>query len=112
MGNFIYVGIKGSVLALVRATGQVAWQTALKSSDFVNVIRDGEDLFATTRGEVFCLDANSGKIRWGNALKGMGWGVVSVAASDGHTNLATAEQHRRAQQQAAGFANGAPTGGI
>src|ERR1035438_9098367 len=34
----IFIGIKGSVVALNRATGQQVWATHLKGSDFVNVV--------------------------------------------------------------------------
>ena len=45
----IYLGIKGSVLALDRRTGSEVWRTPLKGADFVNVVLDGDALFATAR---------------------------------------------------------------
>ena len=79
--SLIYLGIRGTVVALDGKTGQERWRTALKSRDFVNVALNGDSLLATVRGEVFCLDPNTGRIRWANPLKGLGFGLVSIAGS-------------------------------
>jgi outer membrane protein assembly factor BamB len=99
----IYLGIKGSVLALDSASGQQLWATSSKGSDFVNIALDGGDLYAATRGEVFCLDPDSGIIRWHNPLKGYGWGLVSFAGEGMTQNvpILAEEKRRREQQQAA-----------
>jgi outer membrane protein assembly factor BamB len=75
----IYLGIKGSVIALDTTTGQPLWTTHLKGSDFVNVVLDGDNLYAATHGEVFCLDPKTGAARWHNPLRGFGLGLVSIA---------------------------------
>jgi len=36
--DLVFIGIKASVVALDRATGQQVWATHLKGSDFVNVV--------------------------------------------------------------------------
>lgn len=98
----IYLGVKGSVVAVDSATGQLVWETDLKGVDFVNVIIDGNNLFATTRGEIYCLDPQGGGIRWHNPLKGYGLGLVTIAA-DGvapNTAVIAAEKRRRDQEQA------------
>ena len=51
----------------------------MKVADFVNVALDNNKLFAATRGELFCLDPQSGEVRWHNPLKGFGLGLVSIA---------------------------------
>ena len=61
--KFIYLGVKGSVIAVNSVNGQQLWATSLKGSDFVNVVLDGNNLYATARGEIFCLDPNTGIIR-------------------------------------------------
>src|SRR5690606_37705400 len=38
----------------------------------------GDSLFATFSGEIFCLDAATGTVRWHNRLGKLGVGVVSV----------------------------------
>ena len=102
MSKIIYLGVKGSVVAIDSATGQLIWSTDLKGGQFVNVVLDGNNLFATTRGEIFCLDPQGGGIRWHNPLKGYGLGVISIAG-EGIPQNATlgAEKIRRDQQQAA-----------
>lgn len=76
--NHVCVGIKESVIALDRSTGNIVWQTRLKGSDFVNVVGDGAEVLAVTVGEVFCLDLASGVIKWHNPLKGWGTGLASL----------------------------------
>ena len=80
--------------------------TSLKGGEFVNVVLDGNNLYATARGEVFCLDPNTGIIRWHNPLKGYGWGLVSIAGEGISQNdsLLAAEKRRRDQQAAASSA--------
>jgi outer membrane protein assembly factor BamB len=101
--KFIYLGVKGSVIALNPANGEQLWAASLKSSDFVNVVLDGNSLYAATRGEIFCLDPQTGAIRWHNPLKGYGLGLVSIAGEGIAQNLSVlaAERRRREQQQAA-----------
>ena len=104
--KMIYLGVKGSVVAVNSTTGQLVWETSLKGADFVNVILDGNNLFATTRGEIFCLDPQGGGIRWHNPLKGYGLGLVTMAADGVPPNVAAvaAEKRRRDQEQASAAA--------
>lgn len=101
--KFIYLGVKGSVMALNSANGQQLWATSLKGCEFVNVVLDGNNLYATARGEIFCLNPQTGIIRWHNPLKGYGWGLVSIAGEDiaQNTSALSEEKRRRDQQQAA-----------
>ena len=77
--SLMYIGMKGTVLAIDRRTGAEQWRTHLKGSDFVNVVVGVEEVFATARGELFCLDPATGRIRWHNPLTGMGWGLITIA---------------------------------
>jgi outer membrane protein assembly factor BamB len=79
--SLVYLGIRGTVIALDRRTGAEQWRTPLKGSDFVNVVLDGELLLATARGEIFALHPGTGRILWNNPLKGMGWGLATIANS-------------------------------
>jgi outer membrane protein assembly factor BamB len=100
----IYVGIKGSVIVLDAATGRQVWATKLKGSDFVNVVVEGEKIFAATYGEVFCLDRQSGRVLWHNELKGYGRGLVSIATDGGskcEPTVLAAEKARRDAEAAA-----------
>jgi outer membrane protein assembly factor BamB len=107
--KFIYLGIKGSVIAVDAADGREVWAQKLKGSDFVNVVLDGNDLFATTHGEVFCLAPRTGKLRWHNPLKGYGWGLVSIAGAgvSENTLLLLAEKRRQEEDSATATSNSA-----
>jgi outer membrane protein assembly factor BamB len=79
--NLLYVGIYNSVVALDTKTGNEAWRVKLGGMSFVNVYFDGTDLFASSKGEVFCLDPKSGAMVWHNKLKGLGTGFVTLAST-------------------------------
>ena len=102
--QLIYIGIKGSVVALNRATGQQIWATHLKGWDFVNVVLQNGAVLATCSGEIFCLDALTGIRMWHNPLKGFGLGLATIAAegiaSDANAPV-LAEKRRRDQAAAA-----------
>ena len=76
--NQIYVGIKGQVVALDAANGQLLWQTDVNGYGFVTVVDDGPRIFALSHGEAYCLDAQTGSILWHNSLKGCGYGLGSI----------------------------------
>ena len=103
--RFIYLGIRGTVLALNPLTGVPVWERKLKGAEFVNVVLDGNNLLAATRGEVFCLDPESGHIRWHNPLKGYGWGLVSIATANAPTNPLLAAEKQRQDEEAAAAAS-------
>jgi outer membrane protein assembly factor BamB len=98
LSGLVYIGIKTSVLALDRKTGEVRWTVKLpvkfagsSVGGLANVYCDGDALFASAAGEIFCLDPKTGGIAWQNQLKKMGTGFVSIATeggSRGSTNAA------------------------
>jgi outer membrane protein assembly factor BamB len=89
LDEVIFIGVKGTVLALHRQSGMEIWRTKLKGSSFTNLVRDGNEILASTQGELFCLDAVSGQLKWANPLKGMGFGIVTIA---NNTNTAAMAQ--------------------
>jgi outer membrane protein assembly factor BamB len=93
----MYLGIRGTVLALDASTGTEIWRTALKGSDFVNVVLQGERVLATAKGEIFSLDPATGNVLWHNPLKGLGTGLVTIA---GANEIPPMESQRRRQQAA------------
>jgi len=106
--SLVYVGIKTHVLALDRNSGMEVWRTLLpakyrSSGSLVNVVRDAEGLFATCAGEIFALDPRDGSLLWHEPLKGLGYGLTTVATDlGGSTPLAAlAESQRQAQAAAA-----------
>ncbi len=114
----MYVGIKHHVIAIDRATGTELWRVKLqgmrmRAHDFVGLHLDGDDLFATCNGELFCLDPAAGAVRWHNQLTGLGTGVVSIltppdapdrSAEQSPSMTVAEELHRRAQQRQAAAA--------
>jgi outer membrane protein assembly factor BamB len=101
--ELVFVGIKGSVVALDRATGQQVWATHLKGSDFVNVVVQDGTVLASCYGEIFCLDPFTGNARWHNPLKGFGLGLATIATEQnpGSGNAPVLAEKRRRDAQAA-----------
>ena len=79
--QLIFVGIKGSVLAIDRASGAILWQSHLKGGDFVNVVLQDGDLYAATKGRLYRLDSSTGTVLWKNDLPGYGLGIISIAGA-------------------------------
>ncbi|MFO1502021.1 MAG: PQQ-binding-like beta-propeller repeat protein [Verrucomicrobiota bacterium] len=112
--DLVYIGIKGSVIALNRASGEQIWATHLKGSDFVNVLVEDNKLFATCSGEAFCLDPATGEGLWHNRLKGLGTGLATIATEDTLRHSLTtvlSEKRRRDEQAAASASTGAIVAG-
>jgi outer membrane protein assembly factor BamB len=103
----IFIGIKNEVVALDDRTGVEVWRAKLRSSDFVNVLWDGEALFAANSGEVWRLHPQRGDVIWHNQLKGSGRGLVSMASMrspNATSNADLAAEKRRRDAAAAGAA--------
>jgi hypothetical protein len=101
--ELVFIGIKGSIVALNRATGAQVWATHLKGSGFVNVVEQNDIVLAACRGEVFCLDALTGNARWHNPLRGFGLGLATIAGDIQNTAV-LAEKRRRDEEAAASAA--------
>ena len=115
----LYVGIKGSVVALDRETGAERWRTKLKGMTFVSLHRDDRHLYGATGGEMFCLDPATGSILWHNKLKGLGFGLVTMLSdgarsagppssesSTSYVTVAEALRQRQAQSAHGGAGSG------
>lgn len=104
--NFVFVGIKNSVVALDDQSGVEVWHTQLRGSDYVTVLWDGQSLFAANSGEVWRINPATGELIWHNGLKGLGRGLVTLASSRAPNStrdtLSAAAKRRRDQQAAAG----------
>jgi hypothetical protein len=107
ISELVFVGIKGTVVALDRVTGQQVWVAHLKGMDFVNVVVDEGKILATVRGEIFCLEPATGQIVWHNRLKGFGLGLASIATERTSQNSMTAALagKRRQDEEAAAAAS-------
>lgn len=97
--NCVFVGIKGCVVALDRASGTVLWRTELAGSEFVNVVGSFSAVLASTNGEVFCLDPISGEIKRHNPLKGLGRGLASIMVPGLPVSAQLLMTAKRAQDQ-------------
>ena len=110
--DLAFIGIKGSVVALNRVTGQQVWATHLKGSDFVNVVVQNGAVLASCYGEIFFLDPLTGDALWHNPLKGFGTGLATIATEydTGSANaLVLAEKQRRDAAASAAAASAAAT---
>jgi outer membrane protein assembly factor BamB len=95
---FVYVGIKGCVVALDRDSGDEMWRADLRSAEFVSLSFDGTGLFAANSGEAWRLDPATGEMIWHNQMKGLGRGLVSLASSmsaNAASTMEIAEEKRR-----------------
>ena len=101
--DLVFIGIKGSVIALNRATGEQAWVRRLKGSDFVNLVLDGDTILASCYGEIFCMDALTGKAMWHNPLKGFGLGLATIVTTlnsvSGNPAVVVAKRYRDKQSE-------------
>ena len=107
--ELVHIGIKGHAIGLRRADGAEVWRTKLKGSGTVLLYRERDRLFATTGGEIFCLDVTTGALIWTNPLKGMGLGLVTVSAAardeqatHAYTTVAEEIEQRKRHAAAAG----------
>jgi outer membrane protein assembly factor BamB len=105
--DLVFIGIRGSVVALDRATGQQVWTTHLKGAGFVNAVLEDRAVLATCSGEIFCLDPLSGNALWHNPLKGFGLGLATIATErnpGGGNATVVAEVRRREEEEASASA--------
>jgi outer membrane protein assembly factor BamB len=99
-GDLVFVGIKGTVVALDKSSGTEVWRKKLVGSEFVNLVVEDGNIYASTRGRIFCLSPASGEIRWDNPLKGLGLRLVTIAGPGGQV-AAMREKIRRDEVAAA-----------
>ena len=106
----IFIGIKGSVVALDPQDGHSVWTAQLKGADLVNVVLEQGRILAATHGEIWCLDRATGRPLWHNPLKGYGCDLATIATENalpsGQAQILAA---RRRQEQAASSAASAAT---
>jgi len=114
--DLLLLATKNHVVALHKDTGEVLWKTKLNGGsgwggEFVTLLADEQLVFAHARGTVSCLELATGKILWTNELKGLGYGLASLALPGGASapNSATM-QALAAQQDAASSTNSDSTG--
>jgi outer membrane protein assembly factor BamB len=79
MSDIVYLGVKGSVVAIDKRRGKELWRTKLKGAGFTTVLVEDDLIVAHTGGELYGLDPKSGRLIWHNPLPGMGYGLAMLA---------------------------------
>jgi outer membrane protein assembly factor BamB len=108
--NILYVGVKGHVVAIDKATGGTLWKTKLKGGltsgeRFVSLLVQEGRVFAHTYGEVFCLDQATGAVLWNNRLEGLGYEIATLASEGAPSpSLAAMVAQRKSRDHDAGTA--------
>lgn len=70
----IFLGGEGHVFALCRNSGEILWQTELKSGyfktgrDFVSLLETKKGLFAFSYGTLYRIEPKTGAILWQNKI--------------------------------------------
>jgi hypothetical protein len=100
--NFVFAGMNGSVVAIDRRNGQVAWhwQSPKPRRAFVSIFVDGDRVVAGLSGYLYCLDAASGRVLWENPLKGFGYGNFSFASVRGQMAVYAAAEQEQEEEEA------------
>jgi outer membrane protein assembly factor BamB len=85
--DIVLLGVKHSVLAFQKMTGERLWSANLASglgNGFVSLIADDKKVYAHSGGKLFCLDLFSGRELWHDGLSGYGYGIASLAVPGIH----------------------------
>ena len=98
----LFLGIKGSVIAVDRRSGETLWSTDLKSTGFVTVAVEDGAVYAGTAGRLFCLDPSTGSVRWTNELPGMGYGLMCIGGADSSALFGEYKRRQDASHSSAG----------
>jgi len=109
VNDLVFVGLNGRVVALQRDTGDLVWKWAPKTTaaGFVAFVVDGDRLFVSDNGYIYCLDAMTGDELWHNPLTGFGTGIAMLATAtvgSGQPAPAAAMAAQQAAQSAASAA--------
>jgi len=92
----LYIGIKGHVVAIDRATGGEIWRRHLAGASYVTVHAGAGAVYAGARGTLFCLDPTTGSVIWTNNLRGLGYNLIMFSGSDVASAISQLSSQRRA----------------
>jgi outer membrane protein assembly factor BamB len=109
VNDLVFVGLNGRVIALQRDTGDLLWKWAptTTAAGFVAFVVDGDRLFVSDNGYIYCLDALTGEEIWHNPLTGFGTGIAVVATATAVSAQPAAAAALAAQQAAQSAASAA-----
>ena len=99
----LFVGLKGTVVAVDRKSGETLWTTRLKGSNFVTVAIEDGAVYAGTGGRLYRLDPSTGDVRWTNDLPGLGYGLICIAGADSSALLGEYKRRQDASHSSAGM---------
>ena len=102
--DLVFLGLRGSVVALDKNSGVRIWEVKLKGCSFVTLLVEGNRILAGAQGEIFCLDATTGKTLWHDALKGYGLGLMSIATHNQNSGTTALAAQQVCQQEEASSA--------
>jgi outer membrane protein assembly factor BamB len=113
--DILLLGLKSRVTAISKATGQQLWSTTLPSgmgANFVTLLSDNSHVFAYVKGNLHCLDLETGRILWSNDLPGFGYGLASLCFANGQSapDLAAIQAMMDSEAASAAAANSATAG--
>jgi len=99
--DLLFVSFNSRVLALNRDTGNLIWdwKSSKGRSNYVSILVDNEQLFASIDGYTYCLDPYTGREIWFNPLKGYGYGIPTLATAEFNTNSSAAAELIAREQQ-------------
>ena len=97
--QLVWIGIRGRVIALNKTTGEQVWATRLRGSDFANVLLEDDKVFAADYGELYCMEALTGRVLWHNKLKGYGIGLATIATAKSGGSMTPALAGKRRQDE-------------
>lgn len=102
--DYIYLGISGFAVCLMKQNGKEIWRRKLRSwgVNLTNIIVDGETIYVYAGGHLYALDASNGTILWENGLTGLGYsycifGTDVRASTTAQQQSATAAVHLEEQ---------------
>ena len=82
--DLVYVGLLRRVAALERETGRMVWKwEARKGMSDATLLLDRDLLIVSVDGNMYGLEALTGRELWFNPLRGFGIGRASLASVHG-----------------------------
>lgn len=110
--ELIFLAFNRHVFALLKKSGAIHWQWNAPSGQyFTAILVEDEEVYVSSSGYTYCLDALTGEEIWRNDLKGMGTGIPCLATArqnnqsqSGAAAAVVAEQHAASAGAGAGAA--------
>jgi len=89
MNNLVYVGLRGRVAALDRATGKIVWRWEGPRNGYVTLLVEADLLVVSVNGYTYGLHPDTGTQLWAQDLPGFRTGVACLASLRSSSDLAS-----------------------